>query len=563
MLHIRAPSPSPPLASADDAGMSGVMATNSPISMPVDFLSPVQRRPSNATSPNLVRSTTLTSANGIKIRSRTTSRTATTSGTALGSTTDIQSASPITPIDGQSPFSSNDRSTSQMTANSVHTAPIRTYQHGVYGNNPDRRMCESAVEIMSVVREGDESSQHNNTRRSASDRPQDWRSSSSSADCTPVKRAAEKGYPGIGVGAGAGSSAFSDSEVNASSDERLMAMSESGLPMPAHARAGIRLRQSVGQSSSSAGNRDLLGGNSPRLVRKRLSADRPVPTRSNSTGLVPSTSSRDVPSVPFPQAPPLLIRARTSVGPAGEDINEDTEVSSTEDGEPIEQRKNDRSPEPNEPDLPFRPRQHKRWNSEVHETSSPASRLSQDPVQPRTRHNSFMPSSGQNMNESRPASGEFRRRAPDRRQSMDASRQRLVVREPGKIPITYQLGECIGRGQFGSVYRALNIHTGSVVAVKRIRLAGKTEEEANQLQKEVDLLKRLSHPSVVKYEGLVRTEHYLNIVMEYVENGSLHNTLGAFGILPEALVASYVVKILEGLSYLHRMQVCDKLFASH
>lgn len=141
---------------------------------------------------------------------------------------------------------------------------------------------------------------------------------------------------------------------------------------------------------------------------------------------------------------------------------------------------------------------------------------------------------------------------------MDASRQRLVVREPGKAPITYQLGECIGRGQFGSVYRALNIHTGSVVAVKRIRLANKSEEEANQLQKEVDLLKRLSHPSVVKYEGLVRTEHYLNIVMEYVENGSLYNTLAAFGILPEALVASYVVKILEGLSYLHRMQVIHR-----
>jgi len=77
-----------------------------------------------------------------------------------------------------------------------------------------------------------------------------------------------------------------------------------------------------------------------------------------------------------------------------------------------------------------------------------------------------------------------------------------------------QLGECIGRGQFGSVYRALNIHTGSIVAVKRIRLADKTEDECLQLQKEVDLLKSLSHPSVTKYEGLVRTEHYLNIVME-------------------------------------------------
>lgn len=51
----------------------------------------------------------------------------------------------------------------------------------------------------------------------------------------------------------------------------------------------------------------------------------------------------------------------------------------------------------------------------------------------------------------------------------------------------------------------------------------------------------------------------LSIVLEYVENGSLLHTLKAFGRLNERLVASYVIKILEGLDYLHRSQVvhCD------
>ena len=45
----------------------------------------------------------------------------------------------------------------------------------------------------------------------------------------------------------------------------------------------------------------------------------------------------------------------------------------------------------------------------------------------------------------------------------------------------------------------------------------------------------------------------------YVENGSLGQTLKAFGKLNERLVASYVVKILEGLHYLHTSDVvhCD------
>jgi serine/threonine protein kinase len=77
-----------------------------------------------------------------------------------------------------------------------------------------------------------------------------------------------------------------------------------------------------------------------------------------------------------------------------------------------------------------------------------------------------------------------------------------------------QLGNCIGRGQFGSVYRALNENTGQMVAVKRIGLEGLKEEEVTQLMKEVDLVKSLSHPSVVKYEGMVREEGMLNIVLE-------------------------------------------------
>lgn len=50
--------------------------------------------------------------------------------------------------------------------------------------------------------------------------------------------------------------------------------------------------------------------------------------------------------------------------------------------------------------------------------------------------------------------------------------------------------------------------------MKRIRLEGLKEEEVTQLMREVDLVKRLSHPSIVKYEGMARDEDTLNIVLE-------------------------------------------------
>lgn len=56
-----------------------------------------------------------------------------------------------------------------------------------------------------------------------------------------------------------------------------------------------------------------------------------------------------------------------------------------------------------------------------------------------------------------------------------------------------------------------------------------------------------------------RPNIHADIRHRYAENGSLGQTLKAFGKLNERLVASYVVKILEGLHYLHQSDVvhCD------
>lgn len=145
------------------------------------------------------------------------------------------------------------------------------------------------------------------------------------------------------------------------------------------------------------------------------------------------------------------------------------------------------------------------------------------------------------------------------RDSMTVPMQILEFTDTGSDPVRFQLGNCIGRGQFGSVYRSLNLTSGQMVAIKRIRLSGMKEKEVCDVMREVELLKRLSHPGIVKYEGMKRDEHYLNIILEFVENGSLGQTLKAFGKFNERLVASYVAKILEGLHYLHSEGVvhCD------
>ncbi|KAI8320484.1 kinase-like protein, partial [Martensiomyces pterosporus] len=139
-------------------------------------------------------------------------------------------------------------------------------------------------------------------------------------------------------------------------------------------------------------------------------------------------------------------------------------------------------------------------------------------------------------------------------------KERLTVYSESDQRLTnYQLGNCIGRGQFGSVYRALDLETGQMVAVKQIPLDGQNADDMDDVMNEVELLKSLSSPRIVRYHGFVKTPSHLNLVMEYVENGSLSATLKSFGSFPEKLVLAYAVKIIEGLIYLHGRDVvhCD------
>lgn len=122
----------------------------------------------------------------------------------------------------------------------------------------------------------------------------------------------------------------------------------------------------------------------------------------------------------------------------------------------------------------------------------------------------------------------------------------------------YQLGDCLGKGAFGSVYKALNWGTGETVAIKQIRLADLPKSELRVIMLEVDLLKNLDHPNIVKYHGFKKTPETLNIVLEYCENGSLHSISKNFGRFPENLVALYMSQVLHGLLYLHDQGVIHR-----
>jgi serine/threonine protein kinase len=45
----------------------------------------------------------------------------------------------------------------------------------------------------------------------------------------------------------------------------------------------------------------------------------------------------------------------------------------------------------------------------------------------------------------------------------------------------FQLGDCIGKGAFGAVYRGLNSETGEVVAIKQVKMANIPKSEITMI----------------------------------------------------------------------------------
>ncbi|KAJ5908660.1 hypothetical protein N7495_001342 [Penicillium taxi] len=113
----------------------------------------------------------------------------------------------------------------------------------------------------------------------------------------------------------------------------------------------------------------------------------------------------------------------------------------------------------------------------------------------------------------------------------------------------YQVMEELGSGSFGTVYKAIDKHTGEIVAVKHIDLES-SEDDIQEIQQEISVLATCASPYVTQYKASFLKGHKLWIVMEYLGGGSCLDLLKP-GVFNEAHVAIVCQQLLQGLDYLH------------
>lgn len=125
----------------------------------------------------------------------------------------------------------------------------------------------------------------------------------------------------------------------------------------------------------------------------------------------------------------------------------------------------------------------------------------------------------------------------------------------------YSLNESpIGTGAFAEVWLCTHKRTDDVRAVKVFKKSEISYEEiaSRAVFAEVEILKSLDHPNILKvFEYFEDSEHFY-IVMEYCQGGDVFDKIERCGKLTEKLAAKILKYLLVGVNYLHSKNVVHR-----
>lgn len=123
----------------------------------------------------------------------------------------------------------------------------------------------------------------------------------------------------------------------------------------------------------------------------------------------------------------------------------------------------------------------------------------------------------------------------------------------------FALGNKIGRGRFGHVYKVQKKDTKQISAMKVLYKAELQQHGIlHQLIKEVDIQSKLRHKYILKLLWVFQDEKRVYIFTDIAPNGNLYHYLKRLTKFPEDVSGKYLRQLVNALIYIHQKSIIHR-----
>ena len=135
----------------------------------------------------------------------------------------------------------------------------------------------------------------------------------------------------------------------------------------------------------------------------------------------------------------------------------------------------------------------------------------------------------------------------------------LFVKEGiGDLFSNYDLCSYIGKGGFGRVYKVRHKLSGQYRAMKIIQCKSSPDIALTAIKKEINILKSLDHPNIIKVYEFFKTEKYIYIINELCTGGELFDKIVQVKYFSEAVACHIMRQLLSAVAYCHEKGVIHR-----
>ena len=139
--------------------------------------------------------------------------------------------------------------------------------------------------------------------------------------------------------------------------------------------------------------------------------------------------------------------------------------------------------------------------------------------------------------------------------SIPINQENLIWGKKGLPQSNYVRGKSLGKGAYGNVYESRNPTFNNKVAMKIIDKNKIELDEINDdIKREINILKKLSHPNIVKIYEFYESDNCFYIINEYCKGGQLYEYLTKNKLTEEQLCVIFY-QVFSGLIYLHEHSI--------